>query len=128
MHHVRGKIFLKVAGIAAGSAQIDEVGRHTMVRNQIGWPRGILTALCVLMIFFFPATFGPYSAVHGPVTPLRAAQAAIRLQLSIIQAALGFFWTSRIPVLAWASSPAVVSFESDSATILDNDCVTTFRC
>jgi hypothetical protein len=31
---------------------------------------------------------GPYSAVHGPVTALQAARAAVRLRLAIVQSAL----------------------------------------
>lgn len=29
--------------------------------------------LCVLILFLFPASTGPYPAVHGPATALRAA-------------------------------------------------------
>jgi len=38
-----------------------------------------VTVICVLMMFFFPAMAGPYSAVHGPATALRAARAAAQL-------------------------------------------------
>jgi len=47
-----------------------------------------LMILCVLGIFFFPATQGPYSAVNGPATALQAARTAFRLHVAIVHAAL----------------------------------------
>ena len=44
----------------------------------------LLTALCVLGIFFFPAASGPYSAVHGPTTALESVQACGRVFLVIV--------------------------------------------
>ncbi len=36
----------------------------------------ILLLFSVLLVFFVPAAVGPFSAVHGPVTALRANRAA----------------------------------------------------
>lgn len=48
----------------------------------------VVTVLCVLTIFFFPAMQGPYSVVHGPVTALLSARAADGLRVTIVQAGL----------------------------------------
>lgn len=48
----------------------------------------LLVLLCTLMVFLVSAPAGPYSAVHGPVTALRALQAFIVLLLAIAAAAL----------------------------------------
>ena len=99
---------------------------NAMMLYRIGWKSAILIILCVLAIFFFPATLGPYSAVHGPVTALQAAQVAARLHLAMIHAALGSFGNSQIALLAWVNSPVVVYAESHSASF--PDCGTTLRC
>ena len=59
-----------------------------MVSGRHGCEIAVLTVICVLMIFFFPVMQGPYSVLHGPVTALRAARAAVHLRLAIVQAAL----------------------------------------
>lgn len=35
--------------------------------------------ICTLSMFLFAAPVGPYSAVHGPATAMRAAQASLAL-------------------------------------------------
>ena len=86
----------------------------TIQRIGRGW--AILAVFCILMIFFFPVKYGPYSVVHGPVSALRPAQAALRLQLAIIQAATGSFATCWMPWLASASLLVVYS-ESHAANV-----------
>ena len=72
-----------------------------MTPGRIGCELAILAVLCVLGIFFFPAIQGPYSVVHGPVTALLAARTAIRLRISIAQAALSAHsLISRLTVLS----------------------------
>jgi hypothetical protein len=46
----------------------------------LAYELAVVTILCVLGIFFFPATAGPYSAVHGPVSGLLAIRAAMKLR------------------------------------------------
>ena len=46
----------------------------------------LLTSLCVLSIFFFPAVQGPYPAVHGPTTALQSLQNSSRLLFSFLLA------------------------------------------
>ena len=70
----------------------------SMMVDRIGWELAVLAVLCVVVVFFFPAMQGPYSAVNGPVTALRSAQAAVRLRLAIVQAALNAFGNYRISV------------------------------
>ena len=43
----------------------------------------LLVAVCVLSLFLFPASAGPYPAVHGPATALQAAQSSTQLQLAM---------------------------------------------
>jgi hypothetical protein len=59
-----------------------------MVPGRIGCEVAVLAVLCVAAIFFFPAIQGPYPVVHGPVTAILAARAALRLHISIMHAAL----------------------------------------
>jgi len=49
----------------------------------------IVVLICALAIFLFPASTGPYSAVHGPVTALRA-----------LHAALAVFWSLTLAILS----------------------------
>ena len=81
-----------------------------MVSGRIGSELAVMAVLCILMIFLFPAMQGPYSVVHGPVTALLAARAAVRLRIAIVQGALnsvGNYLVSPLVVLSWMSlSPA----------------------
>jgi len=43
----------------------------------------LVIAICVVSIFLFPATQGPYPAVHGPATTLRAARAFTQIEIGI---------------------------------------------
>ena len=47
----------------------------------------VMVILCTLGIFLFSAPVGPYSAVHGPVTALRALRASVLLFWSMVIAA-----------------------------------------
>jgi hypothetical protein len=81
-----------------------------MISGRIGSELAVMAVLCVLVIFLFPAMQGPYSVVHGPVTALLAARAAVRLRIAIVQGALnsvGNCLVSPLVVLSWMSlSPA----------------------
>lgn len=71
-----------------------------MVSGRHGCEIAVVTVMCVLMIFFFPVMQGPYSVLHGPVTALRAARAAVNLRLAIVQAALSSLASCLISALA----------------------------
>lgn len=43
----------------------------------------LLTLICVVGIFLFPAAIGSFSATHGPVTAMRAASEAQKTKRSI---------------------------------------------
>lgn len=75
-----------------------------MISGRIGCELAVLAVLCVLTIFLFPAMQGPYPVVHGPVTALQAARAALRVQFAIVQAALNSHGNSPISPLAVFSS------------------------
>lgn len=68
-----------------------QTGRRAMIPALV-----LLTALCVLSIFFFPAHQGPYAATHGPVTELRALLPSASLFLALVLLTAGWFrpsWT-----------------------------------
>lgn len=50
-----------------------------MRRGQLDNELMFVTVICVLIMFLCPAMAGPYSAVHGPATALRAARSAAQL-------------------------------------------------
>ena len=49
---------------------------------------GILAAICVLALFFFPLAHGSFQATHGPTTTFRAKRAFLVLLFTILTAAL----------------------------------------
>lgn len=77
-----------------------------MILGRIGWESGILTVLCILTVFFFPAARGPYSTVHGPVTALQAAREAARTEVALGQTASrllrGFLLFPALAFFCWA--------------------------
>jgi hypothetical protein len=52
---------------------------------RLGWNvrTALLTLLCVVGLFLFPATAGSFSSTHGPVTALQSVDRARRLKVSI---------------------------------------------
>jgi hypothetical protein len=48
----------------------------------------LVSILCVLTVFLFPALQGPYSAVHGPVTAFQSARAAAGVRTAMVRAGL----------------------------------------
>jgi hypothetical protein len=54
--------------------------------RQIVYETSFLVVLCVLSLFLFPASAGPYPAVHGPATALQAARSSNQLQAAIAAA------------------------------------------
>ncbi len=71
-----------------------------MTLGRIGYEAAVLAVLCVLTIFFFPAMQGPYPAVHGPVTALRAVRLASRLKVAIVEAGLKLSRNCRLSAVA----------------------------
>jgi predicted Na+-dependent transporter len=55
-----------------------------MFSRHLGYEIAILTVICTIAIFFFPAACGPYSAVHGPVTALLSLRMRLKLRLRIV--------------------------------------------
>lgn len=55
--------------------------------RQLSYEFALVTILCVVILFFFPAVQGPYSAVHGPITALLSLQAKVFLSLCLLLAA-----------------------------------------
>jgi hypothetical protein len=50
----------------------------------------LLTILCIVGLFFFPAAVGSYTSVHGPVSALLAVRAAMRVHWAMAIAGLSF--------------------------------------
>jgi hypothetical protein len=57
----------------------------------------IVAILCILSVFFCPASVGPYPAVHGPVTALQALGNFIKLCCAMAVAA--FALREYVPIL-----------------------------
>jgi hypothetical protein len=52
-----------------------------MFPRHMGYEVAIVTVICTVAIFLFPAASGPYSAVHGPATALLSMRTRLRLWL-----------------------------------------------
>ena len=57
--------------------------RCAIMSRQIVYETSFLVILCVVSLFLFPASAGPYPAVHGPATALQAARSSNQLQAAI---------------------------------------------
>lgn len=57
--------------------------RYAIMSRQIVYETSFLVILCVVSLFLFPASAGPYPAVHGPATALQAARSSNQLQAAI---------------------------------------------
>jgi hypothetical protein len=100
-----------------------------MVSGRIGCELAVVAVavVCVLMVFFFPSTQGPYSVVHGPATALQAARVSVRLLTAIVQGA----FTPRanclilpLVVLSWITLSKEAGFHS----ITLPECYTILNC
>ncbi len=65
-----------------------------LLRRGLNPELSILVLIGTLSIFLFAVPAGPYSAVHGPATGMRALQASIALFWSISVAVLAAFMAS----------------------------------
>jgi hypothetical protein len=59
-----------------------------MFSGRIACKLAVITVLCVVSLFLFPAAQGSYTSVHGPVTALQSVRAVLRLRLAMIAATL----------------------------------------
>jgi hypothetical protein len=57
----------------------------------LGRSLAVLAIFGTVMLFLFPIASGPYSATHGPVTPLRAMRYSFLVRLSIVLVGLSWF-------------------------------------
>lgn len=67
---------------------------------------GLVTValLCVVSIFLFPATTGPYSAVHGPASTLVSLRARMRLRWAMALTALSLIRIQLLLTMDWVDS------------------------
>ena len=75
---------------------------------QIVWAFAVGCAICVFLLFLFPASSGPFQAVHGPATALRAKQAAdlIFLRIAFCGLLVAAMVTSDLSLFfSWTSWP-----------------------
>lgn len=95
-----------------------------MISRRIGYKVAVVVVFSVLSIFLFPTVQGPYSAIHGPVTALRAVRGAASLRLAILAAAVTVSSVFRVGSLEVLSSFELFGSEfravppSESSTIL----------
>lgn len=67
--------------------------------NEMAIRAATIVLLCsVLLVFFVPAGAGPFSAVHGPATALRAHRAAQVFYSHLALSARNFVATLMLPV------------------------------
>lgn len=64
----------------------------------------LLTILCIVGLFLFPAAVGSYTSVHGPVSALLAVRAAMRVRWAMAIAGLSF---SQFLVVSWFGQDAL---------------------
>jgi len=63
--------------------RVERYIRYAIMNRQIVYETSFLVILCVVSLFLFPASAGPYPAVHGPATALQAARSSNQLQAAI---------------------------------------------
>ncbi len=68
--------------------------------------------LCVMAMFLHPVAHGPYSAVHGPTTALRARYRSLTILVAMARAA---FCLTALIAFFWRSSAALVDGTSTSS-------------
>jgi hypothetical protein len=61
-----------------------------MTTRRFRYELALLTILCVVGLFLFPAAVGSYTSVHGPVSALLAVRAAMKVLWAMALAGLGF--------------------------------------
>jgi hypothetical protein len=99
------------------------MGKTMIPRRSLRLDLVIVVLLCTLSIFLFPATSGSYTAVHGPVTALRAARAFIATFWSMTLAVLGIARILPSRFVTLLHSQPVLSLTSSAARFN-----MTFRC
>jgi hypothetical protein len=101
-----------------------------MTSGRIEYALAVLSTLCVLAIFFFPAMQGPYSVVHGPVTALLAARTAAGLRARITRSALSIVrnYRSRTQSACRQFHWRAVAFPEFSASCLPIEGSAVLRC
>ena len=62
-----------------------------MLTSLFGRCIGLVIAVCVLLLFFFPLAQGNFQSTHGPVTALRAKRSVTVLLFTIVMSALQVF-------------------------------------
>jgi hypothetical protein len=75
-----------------------------MIPRHLAFELAVLAMLCIVGIFLFPATAGPYSAVHGPASALLSLRARMRLRLSMAFTALNLVLIHRPLTMDWKGS------------------------
>jgi hypothetical protein len=98
-----------------------------MTPGRIVCTLAVLAVLCVLAVFFFPVMQGPYSAVHGPVTVLLSARAAVGLRAALSYAGLNVspvWFAAALFLTFWAAG----AMPESRTGILIAECNSLLRC
>jgi len=92
--------------------------------NRLRRELSVVVLLCTLGVFLFPVGSGPYSAVHGPVTALRAQRDSFATFCSMALAALSYAYLLSALLAGFMSSPQLVMLPAFAPTCA----VTVLRC
>jgi hypothetical protein len=87
--------------------------------RRIGCEVAVLAVLSVLAIFLFPGVQGPYPVVHGPVSALQAARAAVRLRTAMVQSALTSPANAAVSAVVVLSSMSLSNLRFESISLPD---------
>jgi hypothetical protein len=81
----------------------------------------MLAVLCTLVVFFCPVSQGPFTAVHGPVTALRAWQSAgivvsgiVAVAAAVLALPISELLAAVSPVFTEADAPLTLSLVNSS--------------
>jgi hypothetical protein len=94
-----------------------------MIPARIGRGFAALTIVCTLLLFLCPALHGSYSAVHGPVTAMQAARAALKVHAAIAHVTL-----NPLPKAPAVAVPMSLQIAGATPAPLDPSKILTLRC
>lgn len=84
----------------------------------------VLTLVCVVGMFLFPAAIGSFAATHGPVTAMRASKQARQVKVAMFSSAITVpiaTFTHPQDALATAEAP-LSSAQQVLSALLCNSC------
>jgi hypothetical protein len=102
---VRIYVHVSLVSKTSYAIQVDNT-MNVIMLGRIGSELAVLSVISIIVIFLFSGMHGPYSVVHGPMTAFRAARAATRLRIAMLQASINIVNNGQICLLVpafWAA-------------------------